>query len=358
MVQKVSRRARFTAVRRRRSGSSSAAALGSFETGPEIAAGLQGVEPPAVCAAEPVQLWHAKEGLRQIAQLLWLPCYGQLFQMELLENERALGGGLGAAPVSSYRARLKGEPAELYDKRRMRQRRDALAVELHAANQQRWSPSLIARTIAYHKDASGFIRRIEGGQRRIGSTPIAWESLRLMRDCEPQPAWARGKHVRRVCAHLRPCPLALLAVVCDVSPVMGRCSGFDQTYEWVGMQKHGQRSVMERVDAQGMPIQIKHEVREDRPDTSCPLPACTHTHGRLPRLLYSCGGRSRAAWAIGDTGSPGHGQGFAAYAVELLGLNYPMVGWSQIIARPVRNPPRLASPLLATSNTPKCCTQP
>ena len=36
--------------------------------------------------------------------------------------------------------------------------------------------------------------------------------------------------------------------------------GFDQTYEWVGMQKHGRRRTVERHDATGMPIEIVHEV--------------------------------------------------------------------------------------------------
>ena len=34
----------------------------------------------------------------------------------------------------------------------------------------------------------------------------------------------------------------------------------DQTYEWVGMQKHGRRRVLQRHDAHGMPIQITNEV--------------------------------------------------------------------------------------------------
>ena len=34
----------------------------------------------------------------------------------------------------------------------------------------------------------------------------------------------------------------------------------DQTYEWVGMMKRGRRSTVERHDACGMPVEIKHEV--------------------------------------------------------------------------------------------------
>ena len=34
----------------------------------------------------------------------------------------------------------------------------------------------------------------------------------------------------------------------------------DQTYEWVGMKKRGRRNTVERHDAGGMPVEIKHEV--------------------------------------------------------------------------------------------------
>ena len=34
----------------------------------------------------------------------------------------------------------------------------------------------------------------------------------------------------------------------------------DQTYQWIGMQKRGRRSMVEQHDAFGMPVFIKHEV--------------------------------------------------------------------------------------------------
>ena len=36
--------------------------------------------------------------------------------------------------------------------------------------------------------------------------------------------------------------------------------GFDQTYQWIGMQKRGRMQAKERHDAQGMPISIEHAV--------------------------------------------------------------------------------------------------
>ena len=64
--------------------------------------------------------------------------------------------------------------------------------------------------------------------------PLAWQVLRRMRDCRPPPRGGRGRDVNAFC--------------------------FDQTYEWVGMQKHGRRRTLERVDAAGMPIVIENEV--------------------------------------------------------------------------------------------------
>ena len=46
--------------------------------------------------------------------------------------------------------------------------------------------------------------------------------------------WERGLHVDWFCA--------------------------DQTYEWVGMKKRGRRNTVERHDARGMPVEIRHEV--------------------------------------------------------------------------------------------------
>ena len=110
-----------------------------------------------------------------------------------------------------------------------------MAIALHAANQQRWSPSLIARSICYYKSASSFITRTEGAQRQLASRPVTLDVCKMMAECRPPSAWATGRHVF--------------------------VYAFDQTYEWISMKKHGRRRVLERVDAHGMPIQITNEVR-------------------------------------------------------------------------------------------------
>ena len=99
--------------------------------------------------------------LRMIARVLWIGCYRALFDAELAENE-AVCGLEGQLPPSSYRARLKGEGAELYDHRRRVQRRDELAIRLHANNERHWSPSLLARSVTYFSNSTAWQRQIEG----------------------------------------------------------------------------------------------------------------------------------------------------------------------------------------------------
>ena len=74
----------------------------------------------------------------------------------------------------------------------------------------------------------------ETRQRRLASRPVTLDFMRMMRDCRPPPKSEEGVHVNVYC--------------------------FDQTYEWVGMQKHGRRRTLEQHDATGMPIEIRHEV--------------------------------------------------------------------------------------------------
>ena len=96
-------------------------------------------EPPVAEAppsALPARFPTASAGLQYFAKLLWVPDYTQLFLMEFERNLQAVGvGGFQLAP-SSYRARLQGEAAERYDRRRMQQQRDQMAIALHANNQQ------------------------------------------------------------------------------------------------------------------------------------------------------------------------------------------------------------------------------
>ena len=193
---------------------------------------LQQLEPVWSELFEPMDA--ADSTLESVASALWLPAYDELFEAEL-EHNRALVGRAGAAlPPSSYRARLRGDAAIWFDKRLQRQERDQLAIELHANNMRHWSPSLVARSIAYVRLTSSWMHSVESGQRRLASRPSTMKALRAMRDVRPLPQWERGVHVF--------------------------VYGFDQTYEWVGMKKRGRRQAVEGVDARGMPNAITHEV--------------------------------------------------------------------------------------------------
>ena len=172
--------------------------------------------------------------LTSICRLLWLVSYTELFAAEL-EHNRLLVGRSGSAMLpSSYRARLNGARAEEYDARQRRRERDQLAIELHSNNMQQWSPSLVARSIAYFRLTTSWLHAVETGQRRLASRPTTLKVLRLMRDVRPTPDWMEGVHVFAY--------------------------AFDQTYEWVGMQKRGRRQALEHVDGRGMPMKISHEV--------------------------------------------------------------------------------------------------
>ena len=169
-----------------------------------------------------------------IAAAFWAPDYTQIFDAEFAENERLCGGAAAALPLTSYRARLKGDAAHRYDQRRRNQQRDEMAIRLHSNNQQHWSPSLLARSICYYAKASRFVQKNETKQRRIASKPTVRHFLRIMREQKPKPLWARGQHI------------AVFA--------------YDQTYQWVGVKKRGRRQSVERLDGSGMPLEIKHLV--------------------------------------------------------------------------------------------------
>jgi hypothetical protein len=163
----------------------------------------------------------------------WVPDYAPIFRWEMETNRQLVKGQVFLQP-STYRARLHGRAAEVYDERRRMQERDQMAIMLHANNQQDWSPSMLYRSVAYWNQTSTLVQQAEGRQRRLASRPVTFEFMRLMRDCRPLPAWSRGEHVEFFVA--------------------------DQTYEWVGVKKHGRRSTVERHDHRGMPVALKHEV--------------------------------------------------------------------------------------------------
>lgn len=216
---------------RKRGGSDVAMVVEGSDSNP-VAGGGDGV-------AE-VQTLEAEQGaaedlsLSAIVPALWLPSYKELFSAELVRNRNLTGRFGSVLPPSTYRARLKGEAAAAYDAKMLRRERDQLAIELHANNMRAWSPSLVARSIAYFHLTSVWQRSVESGQRRLASQPTTLMVLRQMRDCRPQVSWRPGQHVFAY--------------------------AFDQTYEWVGMQKRGRRQALEHVDAFGMPMAITHEV--------------------------------------------------------------------------------------------------
>ena len=76
--------------------------------------------------------------------------------------------------------------------------------------------------------------QVERGQRRLADDKTTWKLLRMMRECRPRPAY-------------------------DMNEAIG-VFVFDQSYEWIGMQKRGKRSSMERHNAQGMPVAIENLV--------------------------------------------------------------------------------------------------
>jgi hypothetical protein len=174
------------------------------------------------------------DSLELVARALWLPSYVELFASELEHNRHVVGRHATTLAPSSYRARLKGARAQTYDVKMLRRERDQLAIELHANNMRSWSPSLVARSVAYFHLTSTWQHSVESGQARLASRPTTIKALRLMRDCRPPTSWAHGRHVFAY--------------------------AFDQTYEWVGVQKRGRRQAVEHVDARGMPMAIEHEV--------------------------------------------------------------------------------------------------
>jgi hypothetical protein len=121
-----------------------------------------------------------------------------------------------------------------------------MASAQHAANMRVWTPSLLARSVAYFSSTSSFIQSTESRGRRLGSRPTTLKFLRMMRDVRPPPSFEVGPHVSLYIA--------------------------DQTYQWVGMKKRGRRQSLERHDAQGMPMAISHEVYVN--SVKVLLPAC------------------------------------------------------------------------------------
>ena len=175
--------------------------------------------------------------LTDIARALWQPDYRDWFNDEIERNRAALGRDIDAGRFvqpSRYARRLCGAAAEAWELKHLNRERDQLAIELHARNMRHWSPSMVARSIAYFNLTTSWMHQVESGQRRLASRPTTLKVMRLARDLRPESEWEAGLHVAAY--------------------------AFDQTYEWVGMAKRGARQAVESVDATGMPMAITHEV--------------------------------------------------------------------------------------------------
>ena len=159
-------------TQRRRSSSSAATAVPGSVSTDSVAAGSNDSGIAIDCGEEEAP---EKGGwsLASIVAALWLPSYVELFAAELEHNRRIVGRYGSALEPSSYRARLKGARAEAYDAKMLRRERDHLAIELHANNMRSWSPSLVARSIAYYHLTSVWQLSVETGQRRLASQPLA-----------------------------------------------------------------------------------------------------------------------------------------------------------------------------------------
>ena len=90
--------------------------------------------------------------LTDIARALWQPDYRDWFNHEIERNRAALGRDIDSGRFvqpSRYARRLCGAAAEAWELKNLNRERDQLAIELHARNMRHWSPSMIARSIAY-----------------------------------------------------------------------------------------------------------------------------------------------------------------------------------------------------------------
>ena len=139
--------------------------------------------------------------LAVITRSLWRTSYADLFAEEVLANRVQLGRSAELSSLadgmqlSRYARRLKGEQAAAWERRRCKRERDQLATELHMLNMRHWSPSMVARSIAYFSMTTSWMHQVESGQRRLASRPTTFRMLRMMRDRRPEPEWDEGVHV-------------------------------------------------------------------------------------------------------------------------------------------------------------------
>ena len=100
--------------------------------------------------------------LEEIATLLWDADYDPLFKVEF-ERNRALASRCGVTvqqlQLSTYPRRLTGDRLDAWKRQQVIRERDQLAIALHAANMRHWSPSLVARSIAYFTLTTSWMHR-------------------------------------------------------------------------------------------------------------------------------------------------------------------------------------------------------
>lgn len=214
-------------------------------------------------AAFDCERWLGTVGQQEIALQLWTSDYAELFDIEFEHNSLECNGGGYSLVPSTYRRRLTGESAERYDWRRRQHKRDEMAIALHANNMQRWSPSLLARSVAYFNLTTNFLHAEETRHRRLASRPTTMQFMRLMRDCRPKVQWESGLHISFYVS--------------------------DQTYEWIGMKKRGARKTLERLDATGMPVAITHEVYVNSIKLELPYSLGTLSAADLARIAGNHG---------------------------------------------------------------------
>ena len=142
---------------------------------------------------------------------------------------------------SSYRARsststgLHGERLQSYDARTADRQRDSVAHLRRAVNQRDWSFSILARSISWFNQR--IPHRVWNSEQKAGRVAHRDTCTRLLNACS-----------KLLCVRF-----ALHRSVAVF--------GADQTYAWQGMSKTAKHHrAVERLDAAGVPIEIKHLV--------------------------------------------------------------------------------------------------
>ena len=87
------------------------------------------------------------------------------------------------------------EEKAAWERRQLSRERDQLTIKLHSDNMRHWSPSMLARSVAYFNLTTSWMHSVESGQRRLASRPTTLAVLRDMRDLRPPAEWDEGLHV-------------------------------------------------------------------------------------------------------------------------------------------------------------------